>query len=371
MKTVVVIIPTFNESGNIESLIQKVQEITGKIKGYAWKILVVDDYSPDGTADIVKKLAKKHKNITLVSKEKEGLGAAYVFGMNYALKHLSPDIFVQMDADWQHDPTLLPEFIKEIETGADFVVGSRYIQGGSIPQNWGLNRKIYSITGNLIVRFGLGMKMPHDWTSGYRMMRSEVYTAVSAGLEKFSGYTFQVAFLHRVAQAHFKISEVPLRFVDRLKGRSKIAPYDYIKNVILYVVNNSTLIKYVAVGVVGFSIQTIIFESLNHVGVFPGVSVVVGSFFAIIANFLGNNLWTFKHNKIEGFQKLLVKFGHFLLTSIGAVIIQGIVVSLAVSWFGHAVRLWAMIGAIVFLVIPYNYFIYNKFIWKTHKKAKS
>lgn len=368
MKKAVIIIPTYNERENIEQLILRVREVFANMEGYRLHTLVVDDYSPDKTSEVVSKLAKKYKDITLISKEKEGLGAAYVFGMNYAIAKLSPDILVQMDADWSHDPGLLPKFVEQIEAGADFVIGSRYIRGGSIPGNWGWQRKLYSVTGNLIVRTGMGAKMPHDWTSGYRMMRASIYSTISEGLEKYSGYTFQVAFLHRVQQAGYKIAEVPLKFIDRAKGKSKIAPLDYISNLMLYVITNSTLVKYLLVGFTGFGIQTAVFELLNAWGVFPGISVVFGACCAIIANFFGNNLWTFRAKRIFGLKKLFKKFTQFFTTSIGAIVIQSVVVSIAVTYIGDGVRLPAMMFAIIFLVIPYNFFIYNKFIWKAQKK---
>lgn len=367
MKKIALILPTYNERDNIASLVENIEKISKKLSKNEWKILVVDDYSPDGTADEVKKLQERYKNITLISKAKEGLGAAYTYGMNYAIKNLAPDILIQMDADWSHDPSLLPKFFEKMNTGSDFIIGSRYIRGGSIPQNWGLHRKIFSICGNMIVRFGLGMLTPHDWTSGYRMMKTEVYKAVSDGLSQFSGYTFQVAFLHRVKMKGFKIAEVPLQFVDRIHGRSKIAPYDYIKNVLIYVLNNSTFLKYLVIGVVGFLVQTIISKFLITFNFFAGIAVAIGSFFAIVTNFIGNNTWTFSHKKIKKLNTLMKKFSHFIITSMGALVIQVVVVSIGVlytniSWF------WLMVFAIVFLVIPYNYFIYNKFIWKTHEK---
>lgn len=370
MKKIVLMLPTYNEHENIESLIRKIIDVFKKLKKYSLHILVVDDYSPDGTANVVKKLAKEFKNITLISKKKEGLGAACIFGLAYAFKNLDPDIIMEMDADWSHNPDLIPAFINHIENGADFVIGSRYIKGGSIPQNWGLHRKLFSIIGNVWVRFGLGILSPHDWSSGFRMMKSHVAEKVYHGLSQYTGYTFQIAFLHRVKKSGFTVAEVPLVFVDRIHGRSKFPAFDYIKNVILYVFNNSTFIKYVTIGIVGFSVQTLISKLLVELGLFAGVSVTIGSFFAIVTNFLGNNLWTFSHHKITGLVELLKKFIHFIATSIGAVIIQGVVVSLGIkftpiSWF------WWMVFAIIFLVIPYNYFVYNKFIWKTHKAIKN
>lgn len=364
MKKVVLILPTYNEKENVESLISAIVEVFSKLDKYTLHILVVDDFSPDGTAALVHKLTKKFKNISLISKKKEGLGAAYVYGMQHALRSLQPDLFVQMDADWSHNPLLLTEFFQKIEQGADFVIGSRYIKGGSIPGNWGLHRKIFSIIGNSIVRFGLGMLSPHDWTSGFRLMKVEVFEAIADGLERYSGYTFQVAFLHRVKAAGFKVAEVPLKFIDRVHGKSKIAPFDYIKNVILYVLIHSTFIKYVLIGGIGFMIQTAIATSLVSLAFFPGLAVTIGSFIAIVFNYLGNNTWTFSHKKITGHKQMASKFLQFIATSIGAVIIQGVVVGGGVLFLGNAAWFWLMVFALAFLVIPYNYFIYNKFIWK-------
>lgn len=364
MNNTVLFLPTYNEKDNIETLIDAIQSVFRKLTAYKLTIVVIDDCSPDGTGQIVKKLIKKYNNICLLSKKREGLGAAYVYGMNYALIHFKPQVFIQMDADWSHNPLLLPDFFHKLEEGADFIIGSRYIKGGSIPGNWGLHRKIFSVIGNNIVRLGLGILIPHDWTSGYRMMRVGVYKKISAGLGKYSGYTFQIASLHRICQSGFKIAEVPLQFIDRIHGRSKIPFIHYITNVLLYVFKYSSFIKYVIIGFIGFGTQTLISKLLINLKVFPGIAVAVGSVFAIICNFLGNNFWTFKHKKITGFMNLFKKFFHFILTSIGAVIIQGIVVSAGVLIFGPEAWFWLMVFAIGFLVIPYNYFIYNRFIWK-------
>jgi len=148
MKNIVLILPTYNEKDNIATLIAAIEGVFAKLKRFQLKILVIDDFSPDGTADEVTRLTKKFTNLNLLQKNKQGLGAAYVFGMNYAIAKLKPDILVQMDADWSHNPLLLPKFISKFETGVDLVIGSRYIAGGSIPGNWGLHRKIFSMAGN-------------------------------------------------------------------------------------------------------------------------------------------------------------------------------------------------------------------------------
>jgi dolichol-phosphate mannosyltransferase len=292
------------------------------------------------------------------------LGSALLFGIGYALKKYTPDFVIQMDADWQHTPLLLPEFVKKIEEGADFVVGSRYIRGGSIPGNWGLHRKIYSIIGNNIVRLGLGKMLPHDWTSGYRMFRSHIFDKVKKGLEKYSGYTYQVAFLYRVSEAGYKIDEVPLQFSDRIHGKSKIAPLDYILNVLLYVFRKSKFIKYLIIGATGFLIQSLVSAMFIGLNMFAGVAVGIGAFLAICANFIGNNYWTFNKTQIRGKKNMVMKFLHFLTTSLVAVLIQVAVVT-AGSWvWGEQYWFFYMVFALTFLVIPLNYFVYSKIIWR-------
>src|SRR3989344_3564837 len=151
----VIILPTYNERDNIKTMLAHLVEVTRLIKGYTFTILVVDDTSPDGTQEEVMEFAKTHDNVKVLSGKKEGLGKALLRGMTYAVDTLGADIIGQMDADLSHDPASLPQFFQKISEGADFVVGSRYIPCGSIPENWGIHRKIFSVVGNSIVRFGL------------------------------------------------------------------------------------------------------------------------------------------------------------------------------------------------------------------------
>ncbi len=364
MSKITLILPTYNERDNIATLIAAIEGIFSKLEKYQLTILVVDDTSPDKTGELVKNLQKKYPNLELVSKKKEGLGAALLFGIEQAMKRFVPDFIIQMDADWQHTPLLLPDIIEKMEQGYDFVIGSRYIKGGSIPGNWGWHRKIYSVIGNNLVRLGLGKLALHDWTSGYRMYRADIFNKVRAGMEKFSGYTYQVAFLNRAHEAGYKIGEVPLHFSDRMHGKSKIAPLDYIVSVLLYVFEQSRFIKYLIIGGFGFLLQTGVSKLLINWKLFAGVAVGIGAFLAICANFLGNNYWTFSANKIQGKKKMAVKFIHFLVTSLIAVMIQVIVVSSGSWLLGEEYWFWYMVFALAFLVIPLNYFVYSKIIWK-------
>lgn len=227
---ITVIIPTYNEKNNISKIIKKIYDL--KIKNL--QILVVDDSSPDGTSEIVKKLQKKHKNLFLkINKEKKGLGKAYMVGMEHAITSLNSDILVEMDADLSHDPKILPKMLSYIPE-YDFILGSRYINGGSIPKDWAIYRKFISYFGNLIFRITLSMKIK-DWTTGYRVIKSKVYKKIRDELdnEMFYGYTFQAGFLYKSFKQGFKIKEYPLKFKDRKNGHSKIQSIDYIiKNLI-------------------------------------------------------------------------------------------------------------------------------------------
>lgn len=365
---VVIILPTYCEAENIVKLTEEIERITSNLPQHQFQLLVVDDSSPDGTADKVKELQKKFSNIVLLTGKKEGLGKAYLRGMNYATEKLNAEVMFEMDADFSHDPKVIPEFIKKIENGADFVIGSRYIKGGSIPDNWGLHRKIFSIIGNLIVRIGLGVFKIHDWTSGYRAIKAEVFKQTNSGIEKFSGYTFQVVFLHRTQKAGFRIEEVPIQFTDRLFGHSKIAPFDYIKNLILYVLTNSTFIKYVIVGTASFFLNALALEIFYQMGFNAGVAASIGAEVAIIWNYNLNNLWTFKEKRIKLSSRYFLKFLQFNFTSLGAILIQGVAVGLGTYFFGNQYRLFIFAITVIFLIIPYNYFIYNRFIWKTHER---
>lgn len=368
----VIILPTFNERENIISLLDALARVTAKTTVYSISYLVVDDNSPDGTKDEVLIYKKTHPNVHIISGEKEGLGKALLRGMAYAVETLKADILFQMDADLSHDPKKVPEFIRHLEEGDDFVIGSRYIPGGSIPDNWGLHRKLFSRIGNAIVRFGLGYPQVHDWTGGFRAFHKKYYELLHTRVAKYSGYVFQIAFLHQAIIQGAHITEVPFGFTDRRFGRSKIAPAEYIRNVLLYVggerlkqLKKGPLGKMLVVGTIGFVINTVILELGVALGFDPTIGSAVGAETAIVSNFILNNTWTFRERKIEG-KRLIGKFLQFNLTSLGAIVIQAGTVYAGtrltgVQWY----RLWYMLGVGIGLI--WNFTMYAKVIWK-HKQ---
>lgn len=223
----VVLIPTFNERDNILRLLNSLKKVFKKIKGWNLSILVVDDTSPDGTAQVVQQYRKRDKNVRLLlRKKKVGLGAAYLAGMKKAFEELEADVVVVMDADLSHKPEYLPDLLKKILSGADFVVGSRRIPGGAIPQEWPVHRKFLSIGGNTLVTIFLGSRVLTDWTSGYRAIRKGVYKKVRQMIvedkAEFRGYTFNISFAYHAITEGFKVTEIPIKFPDRKRGESKL-----------------------------------------------------------------------------------------------------------------------------------------------------
>jgi dolichol-phosphate mannosyltransferase len=371
----IVIIPaTYNEKGNIERLITILEEeVFPKIKNHEMYILVADDNSPDGTADEVRKLMDKWKNISISSGEKNGLGAAYVRGMTYAVEKLNADVMFEIDADLQHDPHKIPEFIKKIEDGCDMVVGNRYSNGGSIPENWPLVRKIFSIVANIFVRTVFTEFSIHDWTGGYRALKKEVFLKEKSKLNNFKGYIFQISFLHKAVRDGFRIGEVPFHFSDRTLGSSKIAPLGYIVDVVKYVVFSRIreLIfgkfgKFLVVGGTGFVINFAAYNILSHIYVsLPlWIANTIGAELAIFSNYNLNNLWTFKDNKINTPGAYLLKMLQFFLTSnVGVFIFQNGIIALGEKMYGRDYKnVYFLLGTALLLI--WNFTIYNKIIWK-------
>ncbi|MBI4066328.1 glycosyltransferase family 2 protein [Candidatus Gottesmanbacteria bacterium] len=365
----VVILPTYNERDNIKILLDGIVDAWRKISGHRLTIVIVDDMSPDGTSEVVRQYQKKHPNVLLLTGKKEGLGNALLRGISYALDVLKAEIIIQMDADLSHDPASLPYFVEALDKGADFAVGSRYIPGGSIPDNWALHRKLFSIVGNAIVRFGLGYTNVHDWTGGYRAYKQSFAQRSRGDLSKYQGYVFQIAYLHKSIRRGAHITEVPIHFSDRKFGHSKIAPSQYIRDVLRYVIRErmrETLTgsfgKFLVVGTIGFIINTTVLEVMVKFGFHPAVGSAVGAELAIISNFVLNNSWTFGSRKVQGV-RAAVKFFQFNMTSVGAILIQASSVWLGTAHFGLTLYRWFYILG-VGIGLVWNYTMYSKVIWK-------
>lgn len=233
---IVIIVPTYKEKENIDPFIKGLQKQFKKIL-HESHILVVDDNSPDGTAEEVKKLTKllgdEDKNkIHLLTGKKKGLGAAYIRGIKFALDKLDADVIVEMDADFSHKPADVPRLISEIEKGADFVIGSRYVRGGKIPKDWNFFRAANSRWGNRFARYIVGIDNVKDCTAGFRAIKANVLRNIDLDTLKVRGYSFQMNLLYRAYMQGVKIKEVPVEFVERAAGHTKLGPSDIIEFII-------------------------------------------------------------------------------------------------------------------------------------------
>ena len=210
-----VVLPTYNEAQTIEDVLRRIRHVEPEVE-----CLVVDDASPDGTADLAEKVGDELGGVHILRRDSRlGLGAAYRAGFAWGLEHQA-EVMVEMDADLSHDPAALPAILAALDS-SDMVIGSRYVQGGSIPR-WSLPRRLLSWGGNWYSAVMLGLKV-HDLTSGYRALRSDLVRALVIDTVRSDGYSFQIEVAYRAAQAGARIREVPIRFVDRELGESKMS----------------------------------------------------------------------------------------------------------------------------------------------------
>ena len=383
MKKAFVIIPTYNERENILKVVPILLEIFKQVKNWEMNILVVDDSSPDKTADVVKDFAKKYKQVhLLLNKKKSGLGGAYLKGMDQAFHEFGADVVFEFDADLSHDPTKIPEFLRKIDQGYDMVLGSRYIPGGGIPEDWGLHRKFLSVVGNFVIMVILTNFSIRDWTGGYRAITRKVYDAVEPEMhdEKFTGYTFQIGFLHKSVKKGFKIIEIPFKFVDRTIGVSKLGN-EYIKNNLLYLfkvrgkeIAQNRIFKFVITGGIGALVQLLSLFLWRAILPYE-LAVFMSIETAIVSNFIFSNIWTFSDRKLKASQ-YPSKFVQFNLASGGSILIQVVIAFLGKNLIGlfelfrlpavQAVIDTGMIYAVVGILVGmfWNFFAYTTLIWK-------
>ncbi len=225
MRTLVVL-PTYEEADNIAEVLRRLKAAVPAVD-----VLVVDDASPDGTAEIAKVAGTELGGVdVMIRAGKAGLGSAYRAGFAEGMRR-GYDILVEMDSDLSHDPAALPTLLRAVEAGADLAVGSRYIPGGSIP-HWSLRRRSLSRWGNRYAGFALGLPLA-DATSGYRAYLADTVAGLDLPTVRADGYGFQIEMAYRVARRGGRIVEVPIEFVDRERGTSKMSSRIIVEALIL------------------------------------------------------------------------------------------------------------------------------------------
>ncbi len=217
----IVIIPTYNERENVAALTEQITALNA-----SFHVLVIDDSSPDGTGRIVQALGRKNPRIHLLSRpSKQGIGTAYLAGFAFALQHDFQRV-VTMDADFSHDPSELESLVTS-STLSDVVIGSRYVEEGRI-ENWPWFRRALSLTANRLARLAIGQDLG-DWTSGYRCYRRHVLEKLPIKQIRSNGYSFLVEVLASCLELGCSVTEVPITFVNRRSGRSKLSRVEIYK----------------------------------------------------------------------------------------------------------------------------------------------
>lgn len=375
MSKVVIVMPAWNEAENIKRMIEVlVKQEFPKIDA-DMQLLIVDNHSKDGTTETVENASRSYKHVHIIQQDKPGLGWAYVRGMQYAMNDLKADAILEMDADFQHPPRFVKPMVDAYLTGAEYCIGSRYIKGGSVPAEWAASRKAVSFFGNLYIRTVLLNFKVHDLTTGFRLSKVDgVLNKID--LEKLMDldrFAYKVDLLYQCLKNSKKTVEVPLEFAPRVSDKSKFNWKEMVATfkvaTILGIKDKQRFIKFGVVGFTGFLVNYLGLELFKRLGLSTYFATLVATEAAIISNFILNNIWTFKDKIIKSLKDLVIQFFKFNLSSLFAVIVQPLIVTGAVKLLGDTsqVRFVSLIFALLFVIVPYNYIVYNLFIWKTWK----
>jgi dolichol-phosphate mannosyltransferase len=366
---VVIVLPTYNERGNIAALLTSLQAEFRRLH-HEMYILVVDDNSPDGTAELVRQSMQDQSNVHLITGEKAGLGAAYIRGMRYAMDELQAHVVFEMDADFSHAPADVPRLLATLEESADFVIGSRHVKGGSIPAEWSLWRKLNSAGGNWVARYIVGLYGVRDCTAGFRAIRVSILRQIDFGALRVKGYAFQVALLHQAVTLGAVVREVPVDFIDRKQGQSKLGLADIVE----FVVNAwwirlralRTFIRFALVGASGTLVNLGVFAGVLHTGLNKYAASALAVEISIIWNFFLNNYWTFKDRR--SVDRTRIKGLKYNLVSLATLGVSFATFSAMSLWVPRAPpQLDQLIGIIPAVLV--NYFLNSYWTFRSHADA--
>ncbi len=379
-KHIIVLIPTYNEASNIEQVITAVERFAVQSPPNNLNLLIIDDDSPDGTAQQVNILQNKYDNITLISDKKAGLGRAYIRGFRYALAHFNFDILIMMDADLSHDPKEIPELLNKLDQDFDYVIGSRYTNGSSHDNNWPFSRVLMSRCANLLARKLIGRaKDINDITSGFKAMNRTALEQIDIESISAKGYVFQVSLLYAFLQKDFKAAEVPIDFTNRSRGSSKLKLQDIIEFVYqAYKLNPNApiqrIVRFGFVGACGSLVNLLVLSFLVRVMRMDTLlSAIIAIEVSIIFNFFLNHVYTFKgygaykpQQSRQSTSSLLSKLGRFNLGALGGAIISFSVFSLLYKLTAINYLLADTIAIIT--AMSWNYWMSTRFVWKAIDK---
>jgi dolichol-phosphate mannosyltransferase len=227
-KRACIVMPTYNGAANLRELLSRIFQEAENIPTHELHVLVVDDNSPDGTGAVASEWVKQDHRIHLLSGEKAGFGGAYKRGIAHAIATLHPELIIQMDADQQHDPTLLPLLVNLTQYGFTLVIGSRFAPGADRPA-LSFRRRLLSLVGTVLVRIAAGLPRLYDCTSGYRCISVDVLTRCNFRSLATQGYSFQSSLLSELMRNGARVVEIPILFGPRVHGTSKLRLSDQIE----------------------------------------------------------------------------------------------------------------------------------------------
>jgi len=356
-----VVIPTYNEGPTIAEVIKGVEKV-----GVS-QVIVVDDGSTDGTVGRVEELSERYGNIVLVERgRKLGIGSAIRDGIRKALEtEPTLDAVVTMDADLSHDPHEIPKLVEACDPKT-LVVGSRYV-GGGIIEGWGVHRKLISATANALANLALGLDV-RDATSGFRCYGVEVARAVLSEAGE-AGFSFQVETVLRARRMGFRVVEVPIRFVNRVAGRSKLGLGEitgflrFILRTFFKEGESTRVLKFLLVGLSGMGMNELVLWLFTELlGLHYVLSAALGAEVAIINNFCWNEVWTFRDRAVKGRFERFRRFLKFNLSRVAGILIALGVLTLLTEVFGIHYLVSNIFAILVGFV--WNYLLSVSWVWK-------
>jgi len=374
---IVNLISTYNEKDNVRPMVEVLEQIARKCPKDEFVTLVADSHSPDGTGQVVKDLAKTRKNLFLLETPR-GLGVSLIRGYQHAMKELGAEVVIPNDADFQWDPQLIPTMLQKIRQGYDVVVPSRHVQGGR--DNFNSFRKVTHFVSNTLFNYyWAGIREVKDLAGNFKAIRVKgVLDRVPLEKLNVRGFVIQATMIYELSKTGAKFAEIPAVFGERRAGQTKVGfSWQFVKDITETIKNATRIrlersqrfIKFGIVGFVGYLVNAstlYLFASLLKFS--EPVSWALSTELAIISNFTWNNLWTFKDRQFEEVRAVGIKFLQFNGTSLGALLIQTAAGTVTTRIFGAQYRQLLLPLIIVFLVLPYNYTMYNLVIWRKGKK---
>jgi len=365
-KNACIILPTYNEAENVSILIPQIFDQQAQIQSHHLVVIVVDGKSPDGTGEVVKSLRKRYLDLHLLEDKDNGLGEAYIKGMKYAIDKFDADVIIQMDADLQHDPKMLPLFLTLYYYGFTLVVGSRFAPGGQTPE-FTLYRKFLSSFGNFLVRLFSGVPRIHDCTSGFRCIKSELIEKCDFSDMSVRGYSFQSSLLYELLRNGAKILEIPIIFETRKYGTSKLAFRDqieFLENLFRIRFQKSReFLKFCIVGTSGVFVNMGLLIILTRMfGLLLEYASPIAIELSIISNFLLNSIWTFRARIVK--TSLLKRFFRFHIVALSA----GIVNYIILLSLHYGLRLMDIIANLIGIAAAtiVNYVLNSRWTWKKY-----